>query len=45
MGKLDNKIAVVSGAARGQGRSHRRGRLRQVGAMEGLAGLAVEAHR
>jgi len=22
MGKLDNKIAVVSGAARGQGRSH-----------------------
>jgi NAD(P)-dependent dehydrogenase (short-subunit alcohol dehydrogenase family) len=22
MGKLDNKVAVVSGAARGQGRSH-----------------------
>jgi NAD(P)-dependent dehydrogenase (short-subunit alcohol dehydrogenase family) len=40
MGKLDNKVAVVSGAAPGQGRSHAVNVAAegQAGALEGLSG-------
>jgi (+)-trans-carveol dehydrogenase len=38
MGKLEGKVAFITGAARGQGRSHAI-RLAQEGAADGVVGL------